>query len=260
MRGEGHGTLRLARTALDRDWGAWLPIYAWLIEHPEGLIVVDTGETARVREPGYFPAWHPYYRRGVEFDLSPADEIGSQLADRWVRPSDVRTVVLTHLHTDHAGGLYHFPDSDILIHRPAYARGVGLAGRLRGFLPHRWPAWLTPTLFEMHPESVGPFAGSLPLTADGRVVVVPTPGHTPDHVSVIVRAADATYVLAGDTSYTQPLLLDDAVDGLTGDETIYRDTLARIRRLAAASPTVYLPSHDPDAGRRLEARATLSAG
>lgn len=47
---------------MDRRWTDPLPIYAWLIEHPEGLIVVDTGETAEVNDPGYFPRWHPYFR------------------------------------------------------------------------------------------------------------------------------------------------------------------------------------------------------
>ncbi len=45
----------LVRALMDRTWTEWLPIYAWAIEHPEGPIVVDTGETARTSEPGYFP-------------------------------------------------------------------------------------------------------------------------------------------------------------------------------------------------------------
>ena len=49
----------------DPTWTEPLPIYAFVIEHPEGLIVVDTGETARVAEPGYFPWWHPYFRFAV---------------------------------------------------------------------------------------------------------------------------------------------------------------------------------------------------
>lgn len=50
QRGEGRGAARLARVLMDRSWTDPLPIYAWLIEHPEGLIVVDTGETARVND------------------------------------------------------------------------------------------------------------------------------------------------------------------------------------------------------------------
>ncbi len=57
-RGVGHGTRRRVNTLLDRVWTEPLPIYAWAIEHPEGLIVVDTGETARALEPAYFTRWH----------------------------------------------------------------------------------------------------------------------------------------------------------------------------------------------------------
>lgn len=48
--GVGRGRRRLLNTLLDRQWTEPLPIYAFAIEHPEGVIVVDTGETARVSE------------------------------------------------------------------------------------------------------------------------------------------------------------------------------------------------------------------
>ena len=52
--------MRLSNTFTDRHWTEPLPIYVWAIEHPEGLIVIDTGETSRASQPGYFSAWHPY--------------------------------------------------------------------------------------------------------------------------------------------------------------------------------------------------------
>jgi hypothetical protein len=64
--GRGSGALRLMNTMLDPTWTDPLPIYAWVIDHPEGLIVIDTGETARTAEPGYFPWWHPYFKLGVK--------------------------------------------------------------------------------------------------------------------------------------------------------------------------------------------------
>lgn len=48
LSGRGRGTLRPIITLLDTTWTEPVPIYAWVIEHTEGLIVVDTGETARV--------------------------------------------------------------------------------------------------------------------------------------------------------------------------------------------------------------------
>jgi glyoxylase-like metal-dependent hydrolase (beta-lactamase superfamily II) len=101
--GKGRGVARFVRTLLDRQWTEPLPIHAWVIEHPEGLIVVDTGETARASHPGYFPRWHPYYRLAVREDVQEHEEIGPGMRALGLSPQDVRWVVLTHLHTDHAG-------------------------------------------------------------------------------------------------------------------------------------------------------------
>ena len=97
--------------AADSHWTEPLPIYVWVIEHPEGAIVVDTGETARVAEPGYFPWWHPYFRFGLREWVRPEEEVGPQLRALLIEPSDVRWLVMTHLHTDHAGDSLISPTS-----------------------------------------------------------------------------------------------------------------------------------------------------
>jgi N-acyl homoserine lactone hydrolase len=61
VNGVGHGLRRRLGTLTDHEWSEPLPIYAFAIEHPEGVIVVDTGETARTSETGYIPRWHPYF-------------------------------------------------------------------------------------------------------------------------------------------------------------------------------------------------------
>ena len=61
--------------------------------------------------------------------MEPDDEIGPQLRARGFDPGDVRWVVLTHLHTDHAGGLAHFPNSEIVITREEFEYAKGRRGR-----------------------------------------------------------------------------------------------------------------------------------
>lgn len=257
--GQGHGAQRTLNLLFDRTWTTSLPIYAWAIEHPEGIIVVDTGESARATQPGYFPRWHPYYRLAVRFHVGPEDEIGPQLRQLGIAPDDVRMVVMTHLHTDHAGGLSYFPNAPILVARGEYQRAAGFRGRLNGYPSNRWPSWFAPTFLQMRPEPVGPFAMHQPVTQTGDVLVVPTPGHTPAHVSVIVRDGHTTIFLAGDVSYSQELLLRQRVDGVAPDEAAARDTLGKVLRYVTQQPTVYLTAHDPDSAARLSRREIVAA-
>jgi glyoxylase-like metal-dependent hydrolase (beta-lactamase superfamily II) len=165
---------------------------------------------------------------------------------------------MTHLHTDHAGGLHHFPDNDILVTRAELEFGSGLRGRLRGYVANkRWPAWFEPTVLELEPEPFGPFPRSLRLTEAGDVTLVPLPGHTPGQIGVLVEDGDHTVFLAGDSSYTQELMLHGIVDGVGADEDAERLTHERIRAYVAANRTVYLVAHDPESAARLAERRVV---
>jgi len=242
VHGIGHGFQRRLNTLLDSRWTEPLPIYVWVIDHPEGVIVVDTGETSRVAEPGYFPWWHPYFRFGVREWVRPEEEVGPQLRALGIEPSDVRWLVMTHLHTDHAGGLHHFPKTEILLSRAEFDVAAGWRGRLEGYL---LPAF-------------GPFPVSHVLTQAADVLLVPTPGHTAGHLSVIVLEDDHAVMLAGDTSYTQQLMRDKVVDGVAPNDQVYQQTSHCIHTYTQQMPTVYLPTHDPDSAQRLAARTTVA--
>jgi glyoxylase-like metal-dependent hydrolase (beta-lactamase superfamily II) len=258
--GRGRRSLRLARTLIDSSWTEALPVYAWLIEHPEGLIIVDTGETARIGEPGYLPRWHPFIRRGARAWVRPEDEVGPRLEALGFSAGDVRWVIMTHLHTDHAGGLAHFPKSEILVCRAEFEHARGQMGKVRGFLPHRWPASFSPRLIDLEPEPYGPFPESFRVTGAGDVTIVAAHGHTKGHVGVVVEEERQALLFAGDTAYSEALMLEGAIDGIALNERAARDTLRRIQEFTRQRPVVYLPSHDPDAERRLVARQTCYAG
>jgi glyoxylase-like metal-dependent hydrolase (beta-lactamase superfamily II) len=259
-RGSGPGPLRVVNTMLDRRWTEPLPILAWAIEHPEGLIVVDTGETGRTSEPGYFPRWHPYTRFCVRMSVAPDQEIGPALERLGLSAADARWVVLTHMHTDHAGGLHHFPNSEILVTRREYADASGRGAKVRGYLPHRWPEWFKPTTVELPAKPFGPFERSMPLTEAGDVVLFATPGHTPGHMSVAVDTGELLVILAGDPSYTEQLMLEGAADGVTADVAADEKTLAQFQELVKQRRSVYLPTHDPESAGRLAAALNGSGG
>ena len=111
IEGRGHGLWRQLQPVVSHEWAEWSPVYAWAIEHPEGVIVVDTGSGAHLKR---LPRWHPYFQFAVRFDIEPEQEMGPQLRSLGIGDGDVKTVVLTHLHVDHDGGLAHFARSRIL--------------------------------------------------------------------------------------------------------------------------------------------------
>ena len=255
--GKGAGFVRFINTLSDRRWTEPLPIYVWVIEHPEGVIVIDTGETAKATAPGYFPSWHPYFRN-VAVQVSPEQEIGPQLQAIGIHPNDVRWVILTHLHTDHAGGLHHFSKPEILVIRRAFELATGFMGQVRGFLPHRWPSWFAPKLVDLAPNPLGIFPSSFKVTNAGDVMIVPTSGHTNAYISVVLQDSELTYFFAGDASYTQQLMLDQQIDGVALNVQEARQTLRRIRQFVQATPTIYLPTHDPESSKRLANRNVVT--
>src|SRR4029079_3298659 len=139
MESRGRGIARMTNMLFDEEWSGWLPVYAWAIEHDEGIIVIDTGETARVHERGYHPRWHPFYRRAARFSVHPDEELGPQLRALGSGARHVKRAVLPHLHADHAGGLLHVTGGRTWVARGELDRAGGVGGAGPGYLPHRCP-------------------------------------------------------------------------------------------------------------------------
>ena len=246
--------LRRLRVLTDRRWTPPLPINTYLVEHPEGRILVDSGECPRASHPGYFPKWQPFFRLAVDIHVRPDQGIGARLAARGLTPEDLKAVVLTHLHHDHGDGLCDLDGAPIYVsgeHWVAFRHHIPASAE--GAVPKQWPNHFAPRILEATGAGIGPFPRSYPLTTDGKVVAVDTPGHVPGHLSVIVFSDDVAYFLAGDATYDQALLDAELTDGVNNKPKQAIESVRHIKEFARQYPTVLLPAHDLGAAQRLAA-------
>jgi len=133
-----------------------------------------------------------------------------------------------------------------------------ITGSLLGAVPGQWPSWFAPRRVTLDGPPAHSFDRSYPLTADGTVFAVPTPGHMIGHMSVVVRTPEVSYLLTGDATYDEELLKQRIVDGLSENIGLSLNTLDRIAAFARSEPTVLLPAHDPLAEQQLAERITLT--
>lgn len=183
------------------DWSdETLPVNVFLIEHPQGLCLVDAGQTHAATAERYFPRWYPFFRL-ARFELGPGDEAAAQITAAGLDLKRIRWVVLTHLHTDHVGGLEAFRNAEVIVARAEWELAQALGGRLRGYLPQRWPRGLRPRLVDFTGPAVGPFPGSYDVASDGRLLLVPLPGHTRGHAALLAQVDQKqSFLCAGDAA------------------------------------------------------------
>lgn len=236
----GSQPLALPAILADLRWTGWLPITAWLVEHPDGPILVDTGETPRVAEAGYFgcdSGTQFFYERMLQFDVPRG--VGEALRAHGVPPEEVRTVALTHLHSDHVGGLVDLPNATVWMSRTEIERPPA------GALPCRWPDGFDPTPTDFSDGPAGAFEVSHALMKDGAVRLVPTPGHTRGHLSVCIEGPEGAALLAGDASFSLDQVERRAVAGICADREAARRTLDVIAEHLAETGASYHATHAP---------------
>jgi glyoxylase-like metal-dependent hydrolase (beta-lactamase superfamily II) len=121
-----------------RRWTRPLPINVYVIERGDGLVLFDAGQDrASVTDAGYFPGGVAgvMYDRLARFDVGPADTLTAQLAALGYDIADVHTVVLSHLHQDHIGGLRELTAAEIVVSGQEW-RALDGAARVSA-VPHR---------------------------------------------------------------------------------------------------------------------------
>jgi glyoxylase-like metal-dependent hydrolase (beta-lactamase superfamily II) len=238
-----------------RDW-LWLPIPAFLIEHPgAGPVLVDTGLHPSVAIDAT-QSFGPLARM-MGFRMEPVQALPAQLRTRSVDSADVRVVVMTHLHFDHASGVSEFPDATFVLDRREWDAATGRGGMLRGYRTQQFDYgfdWRAIDYEAREIDSFATFGAAVDLFGDGSVRLLSTPGHTHGHQSVLLRLRGREALLTGDATYTLRGVREDVPPLLAADEHRFWRSLREIRRFVEQSPgVVVIPGHDPDTWPTLDA-------
>jgi N-acyl homoserine lactone hydrolase len=242
-----------------RRWAPSRPINVYVIEHVKGLILFDTGQDrASVTDDAYFPGGLTgyLYSRLARFDVGEDDTLTAQLAILGYAPADVDTAIVSHLHDDHIGGLAELAGCELLVSAVEWAELARPRPELRGFLRSHIQlpglTWHQVSLEPTGDPALAPFTESLDVMGDGSLMLLPTPGHTPGSVSLLVRRAGRPpLLLAGDVTYGAELLNDGRLPGM-GSRPQLAESTRKVLALAGQQPgLVVLPAHDPTAAQRL---------
>ncbi len=165
----GHYTMPASDVRFPNDR---IIVRAFLIEHPRGLFLIDTG---------FSPDDRPALETFAPVHIRPIREV---LAEQGIAPADITVIANCHFHSDHSGGNREFPGVPIFVQRAEVAH-------------------LRATPGYTHAPSVADFPGATFEEIDGEaeplpgIRIIPTPGHSPGHQSLVVETNNGRVILGG---------------------------------------------------------------
>lgn len=235
------GYLELDRASMLSDLPSgspWtVPVSSYLVVHPQGRLLFDTGVHCQTLTD-------PIGRMGearasrIRIRSQVGDDVVSQLARLGLQPDDITYVVNSHLHFDHCGGNEFFPHATILVQQPE----MDAARRPGGVESY------SPSVIDFdHPLDYQLVNGEHDVFGDGKVILIPTYGHTPGHQSLLVRVSkDTQMVFTADACYTRENLDRDVLPRVLWHAATMAQSLATLRRLRDHQGATLFYGHDPD--------------
>jgi N-acyl homoserine lactone hydrolase len=211
-----------------------VPVLSFLVAHPAGRVLFDSGLAAELAGD---PAAAGRMASLFEFHFEREDAVDRNLTRAEAcEPAEISVLVNSHLHFDHCGGNALLPNARVIVQeaewRAAHHEKLVASDTY------------SPRLFDLG-QDVQLVDGEHDVFGDGRIVCIPTPGHTPGHQSLRVRTDDGEVVLCGDACYLRRALDELRLPNFSWDAERQLASLRALAALEAAGARLYF-GHDPD--------------
>jgi len=230
-----------------------IPFGFYVIKHPKGNILFDTGNNDKLIED---KNWWPAGLQGLKPGMTPDVAIDVQLKKIGLTPDDIKYVVCSHLHLDHGGNVGKFPNSTIVVQKSEIQNafwpepGTGGPYVIGDVMPLRAPNSNYPNAVKMIQLD-----GDLDLFGDGSVVVKRWVAHTPGSQMMTVKLKNTGLaILTGDNVYFRENVDKSIAPNLVlaYDPAGFYKAYEWIRMMMATQKADYFTAHDPDAFKAMK--------
>jgi N-acyl homoserine lactone hydrolase len=230
------GRLRVRKTMYDanavRGETMDVPVSCILLRHSQGNVLFDTGchpavaENAEAHWGGLAKIMTPV--------MKPDDNVIAALAGVGLTCDDIDVVLCSHLHADHCGCNTFFKRATFVIHAKEVAAARAPDAEAAGYLASEWE----------QPAPIDMIDGERDLFGDGRIVLIPLPGHTPGTTGALVALdKSGAFFLASDTVSLRSTLDTRIIPRNTWNADALAKSLTEVRHIEAGGATV-LCGHD----------------
>jgi glyoxylase-like metal-dependent hydrolase (beta-lactamase superfamily II) len=220
-----------------------VPISMWIIDHPKGLVVFDTGNNVAVSDGKCKSYWEAGVCDFLKPSQSRAEVIDEQLKKLGYTTDQVKVVITSHTHLDHVGNIAMFPKAlHVLQKKELY----------QGWWPEQFQGRKSPGVFVLADIAAArdfnymELEGDYDLFGDGSMLILTTPGHTLGHQSLKVKLASGRTIIMSQDAIWMQENVDGYPAGLNYSVRDYTNSLNRLKFMRDLEGADLFFAHDQD--------------
>lgn len=218
----------------------WVPVSFYVFKHPKGNVLFDTGNNDKTITDA--AGWWGPLAKAFGLKMTKDDAIPVQLAKIGLKTTDIKFVVVSHLHLDHGGNIGLFPNATLIVQDQEVQAAVTPDP---GFSVYYIPGDFT----DMKNQNVLKLKGDLDLFGDGSFRILSAPGHTKGSQFAVARLPKTgSVIMTGDAVYLKENLDRNLIPGTAGSNVpieAYK-SYQRIRFIRDAEQAKIFYGHDPE--------------